>query len=194
MDPPTVARPVHGAWQARPVPGHTVLQLPVPALEDWVRNRTRHYDAGFVSADPGFGHAHITALAPFAPSPTPEQLATIAGIAAATAPITVRLDEIDQFPDGIIHLRPVPDRPLRALTEALVAAFPEHAPYEGRFGPSPVPHLTLDAAGDGVDIGSTRALLADLVPVTCTLTELQLTWWESDRCHVMQQWSLSPGG
>ncbi|QBF47393.1 2'-5' RNA ligase family protein [Janibacter limosus] len=176
------------------MPGHTVLQLPAPALEGWVRERPRHYDEAFVSADPDFGHAHITALAPFAPSPTAEQLATIAGIAAATAPITVRLSEIGEFPDGIIHLRPEPEGPLRALTEALVVAFPEHPPYEGRFGPSPVPHLTLDAASDGVDVGSTRALLAGLVPVPCMLTELQLAWWESGRCHVMQRWPLRTAG
>lgn len=174
--------------------GHTVLQLPVPPLEGWVRERTRHHDAGFVSADPAFGHAHITALAPFAPAPTPDQLATVAAIAAATAPITVRLAEIGQFPDGIIHLRPEPDGDLRALTEALVAAFPEHPPYEGRFGPRPQPHLTLDAAADGVDVGTTRALLGDLVPVTCTLRLLQLAWWESGRCHVVRQWPLSAGG
>lgn len=176
------------------MPGHTVLQLPVHALEDWVRERTRHYDEGFVSADPDFGHAHITALAPFAPSPTAEQLATIAGIAATTAPITVRLGEIGEFPDGIIHLRPAPDRPLRALTQALVTAFPQYPPYAGRFGPHADPHLTVDAASDEVSIASTRRLLGALVPVTCTLTELQLTWWESDRCHVMRQWPLSPAG
>ncbi|KRE39558.1 hypothetical protein ASG73_00545 [Janibacter sp. Soil728] len=176
------------------MPGHTVLQLPVPALEGWVRERTRHYDTGFVSTDPGFGHAHITALAPFARSPRPEQLAMIADIAASTAPITVRLNEIDQFPDGIIHLRPVPDHPLRSLTDALVAAFPQYPPYAGKFGPHADPHLTLDAASDVVSVESTRRLVAGLVPVTCTLTELQLTWWESDRCHVMQQWSLNPGG
>lgn len=175
------------------MPGHTVLQLPVPALEDWVRERTRHYDDGFVSADPHFGHAHITALAPFAPAPTPEQLAVIADIATTTAPITVRLDEIGQFSDGIIHLRPVPDHPLRALTDALVAAFPQYPPYGRRFGPHPTPHVTLDAASEQVSIESTRRLLAALVPVTCTLTELQLAWWESDRCHVMDRWDLAGG-
>lgn len=191
MDPATRAQPVNPSWQARPVPGHTVLQLPVPALEGWVRERTRHYDEGFVSSDPGFGHAHITALAPFAPSPTPEQLTRIAGIAATTAPITVRLSDVREFPDGIIHLRPVPEAPLRALTEALVAGFPQYPPYEGRFGPSPAPHLTLDAASDRVSVESTRQLLGEVVPVTSTLTELQLTWWDSDRCHVMARWALT---
>lgn len=175
------------------MPGHTVLQLPVPALEGWVRDRTRHYDEGFVSRDASFAHAHITALAPFAPSPAPEQLETIADLADRTSPITVRLSELGQFSNGIIHLLPVPDGPLRALTDALVEAFPAFPPYEGRFGPRVEPHLTLDAASDEVSVETTREMLGDLVPVACTLTELQLAWWQSGRCHVMDRWPLTSG-
>ena len=35
---------------------------------------------------------------------------------------------------------------------------------------------------------------AGLVPVPCMLTELQLAWWESGRCHVMQRWPLRTAG
>lgn len=174
--------------------GHTVLQLPVPALEEWVRERTRFHDAGFVSADPRFGHAHVTALAPFAPAPSASELAEVARIAAATAPMAVRLADLGRFPNGIIHLRPEPDRPLRALTEALFAAFPAFPPYEGRFGPRVDPHLTLDAASPTVSLESTRRLLGDVLPATCTLTHLQLAWWESDRCHVVHEWPLGRPG
>jgi len=38
--------------------------VPLPALDDVVRERTAFYDASFVSRDPGFAHAHITLLAP----------------------------------------------------------------------------------------------------------------------------------
>lgn len=175
------------------MPGHSVLQLPVPPLEGWVGERTRFYDESFVSADPTFAHAHITALAPFASNPSAEQLETVADIAARTAPITVRLATIGQFPTGIIHLRPEPEGPLRALTNALVETFPQFLPYEGRFGPHVDPHLTLDAASDTVSVESTRQLLGEIVPVTCTLTELQLAWWESSHCHVMHRWMLSAG-
>lgn len=172
------------------MPGHTVLQLPVPPLEAWVVERTRFYDDGFVSTDPAFGHAHITALAPFASDPTRSQLAVVAGIAERTAPITVRLAEIGQFPDGVIHLRPEPDTALRALTDELVDAFPTHVPYEGRFGRRVDPHLTLDAASAEVSVETTRGLLGDVLPVVCTLTELQLAWWESGRCRVLARWPL----
>ena len=46
-------------------PGHSVLVVPVPALERLVRQRTRHYDAAYLSSDPTFAHAHVTLLGPF---------------------------------------------------------------------------------------------------------------------------------
>jgi hypothetical protein len=176
------------------VPGHSVLQLPVPALEDWVRDRTAHYDGGFVSQDPRFGHAHITALGPFDPAPPREALDTIGAIAASTAPVGVRLERLAQFPNGIIHLVPDPDDALRDLTARLVAAFPGWPPYGGEFGDDVRPHLTVDAASgsapDPVDLASTALLLADVVPVDVVLDRLQLAWWESGGCHVMQEWPL----
>ena len=173
--------------------GHTVLQLPVPALEEWVRTRTAHYDATFVSQDPRFGHAHITALGPFAPSPSPDELAVVAGIAATTAPVRTRLAELAAFPNGIIHLVPDPADGLRHLTARLVAAFPAWPPYDGQFGTDVQPHLTVDAVSVDVDLASTTALLARVVPVEVVLDRLQLAWWESGGCRVLQEWRLSGG-
>lgn len=170
--------------------GHSVLQLPVPALEAWVRERTAHYDAGFVSADPRFGHAHITALGPFAPAPSAADLETVADLAADTPPIEVRLADLGQFPNGIIHLVPDPDDALRDLTARLVAAFPAWPPYGGEFGSDVQPHLTVDAAAEDVDLASTAVLLAGVVPVDVVLDRLQLAWWETDRCHVVAEWAL----
>jgi 2'-5' RNA ligase len=162
----------------------------VPALEAWVRVRTAHYDECFVSADPRFGHAHITALGPFEPDPSPEILDVITGVAAATPPIPVRLADLAQFPNGIIHLVPSPVEPLRDLTARLVEAFPGWPPYGGEFGSDVEPHVTVDAAGERVSLDSTRALLAEVVPVACVLDRLQLAWWESGSCHVMHEWPL----
>jgi 2'-5' RNA ligase len=175
------------------VPGHSVLQLPVPALEEWVRARTAHYDEGFVSTDARFGHAHVTALGPFDPAPSDVALAAIAALAAATAPIRVRLAELAQFPNGIIHLVPDPDDRLRDLTARLVAAFPGWPPYGGEFGDDVQPHLTVDAASDDVDLASTAALLAAVVPIDCVLDRLQLAWWESGDCRVVHEWRRGGG-
>ena len=155
-----------------------------------MRARTAHYDAGFVSTDPRFGHAHVTVLGPFDPDPSEAVLATVADLASATAPIAVRLSQLGQFPNGIIHLLPEPDDRLRDLTAGLVAAFPAWPPYAGEFGVDVQPHLTVDAASDQVDLASTAALLGDAVPVDVVLDRLQLAWWETDRCHVVREWRL----
>jgi len=176
------------------VPGHSVLQLPVPPLEEWVRARTAHYDEGFVSADPRFAHAHITALGPFDPDPTAEVLEVVAELAAATPPIRVQLADLAQFPGGIIHLVPTPAGPLRDLTARLVAAFPDHPPYSGEFGLDVQPHLTVDAASADVSLASTSELLRDVVPLEVVLDRLQLAWWESGNCHVMDEWWLGTDG
>jgi len=175
------------------VPGHSVLQLPVAPLEEWVRARTAHYDGGFVSSDPRFGHAHITALGPFDPDPSAADLAVVADLAAATPPIRVRLADLAQFPNGIIHLVPDPGDRLRDLTARLVAAFPCWPPYGGEFGDDVQPHLTVDAASAEVDLASTAALLAEVVPVDVVLDRLQLAWWESGACHVVEEWRLGAG-
>jgi hypothetical protein len=172
------------------VSGHSVLQLPVPELEAWVRARTAHYDEAFVSRDPRFGHAHITALGPFVPDPSEADLQAVAAIAAATPPVRVHLAELAQFPNGVIHLVPEPDGVLRDLTARLVAAFPDHPPYGGEFGDDVQPHLTVDAASAEVSVASTAELLTGLVPVTLELDRLQLAWWESGDCRVLHEWRL----
>ena len=85
---------------------HTVLVVPVPALEDYIRGRWEHYDAAWVSRDPAFTHAHITALAPFRPAPTDADLARVARIARTTPAFDLVLDEVTAFPDGIVHIVP----------------------------------------------------------------------------------------
>jgi hypothetical protein len=175
------------------VTGHSVLQLPVAPLEEWVRARTGHYDSGFVSADPRFGHAHITALGPFDPDPSAAVLARVGRLASRTRLIGVRLADLAQFPNGIIHLVPDPDDALRDLTARLVAAFPEWPPYGGELGADVQPHLTVDAASDTVDLASTAQLLRDAVPVEVVLDRLQLAWWESGDCRVLHEWALGGG-
>ena len=55
------------------------------------------------------------------------------------------------------------------------------------------PHLTVDAASDTVSLASTAQLLRDVVPVDVVLDRLQLAWWESGSCHVVEEWALGPG-
>lgn len=174
--------------------GHSVLQVPVPELEPFVRGRHEHYDADYASSDPRFVHAHVTALGPFLTrvEMTTARLSTVASIAARTAPFAFRLERFDVFPNGIIHLVPEPETPFRALTADLCAAFPDKPPYAAEF-PDVRPHLTLDAEGSGVSVASTRALVGPLLPATCWADRLDLVWYQPGNCHVVASWPLGEG-
>ncbi|MBC9735049.1 2'-5' RNA ligase family protein [Nocardioides marmotae] len=169
-------------------PGHSVLQVPVPPLEAFVRGRHAHYDPAWVSADPAFVHAHVTALGPWLADPGPADLAVVGEVAAALAPFDVVLERVATFPNGIVHLLPEPDGPFRELTTRLAEAFPQCPPYAGEF--APVPHLTLDLASAEVTEASIRELLGDLVPATCRATSLDLAWYEADGCRLLHRWPL----
>jgi 2'-5' RNA ligase superfamily protein len=168
---------------------HTVLVVPVPELEAFVVERTQHYDASFLSADPAFVHAHITALGPFLYAPTAEELARVGAIAAATTAFEFTLDRVAEFDDGLLHLTPEPDAPFRTLTRRLAAAFPQCPPYAGAF-PDPVPHLTLDQCAPGIDRASVRATLGAVLPARCRADRLALHHYDNHDCRVVADWKL----
>ena len=172
---------------------HTVLVVPVPALEGYIRGRWEHYDAAWVSRDPAFTHAHITALAPFRPSPTEGDLARVAAIARATPAFDFVLDEVTAFPDGIVHAVPAPAAPFAALTARLWEAFPDCPPYAGEFA-DVVPHLTLDRLGPGVSIASVTADLSGTLPASAPADRLELHRYAEGDCRVLASWSLAGVG
>jgi 2'-5' RNA ligase len=175
------------------VSGHTVLLVPVPELEPVVRARTEHYDHDYVSADPRFVHAHVTALGPFLPPADldADTLARVAEIASETKAFDFTLRDLGVFPNGIVHLLPEPAGRFEDLTERLWRAFPQCPPYAGEFG-SVVPHLTLDALSHSVTAASTRALVAGHVPARCRAERLDLAWYAPGDCRILHSWPLAP--
>lgn len=168
------------------------LTVPVPLLEDWVRARTAHYDASFVSADPTFAHAHLTLLAPWVAAPTGEDLARVARVLGEVAPFEVVLEEVAVFPDGLVHAAPAPDGPFRALTAALAAEFPDHPPYGGRYAATggPTPHVTLDRLGADVTLAWVRAEVGHLLPAPLVVDRVDLQWWGNHSCRRVHSWRL----
>lgn len=170
-------------------PGHTVLAVPVPELNDFVRARTAHYDRDYVAEDPRFGQAHITILAPWVRRPTAADLAAVAQVAAQTPTFEYRLSELGTFPNGIIHLVPQPMDAFAALTAAVVELFPDYPPYAGQF-PRVTPHVTLDAVSPDITQAEVRVMLGDLVPLTAQADCVQVQWWQAGHCHVQHTWQL----
>lgn len=168
--------------------GHSVLVVPVPELETYVLERTRHYDDSFVSTDPAFIHAHITLLAPFLSAPSTDDLERVEKIATATAAFAFVLEDVRVFAGGTIYLHPEPAEPFAALTAELSAAFPQCPPYAGLF--DPLPHLTVDHIAGGVDLDSTRTSLAPFVPARCRAERISLQWYANHGCRVIAEWPL----
>lgn len=173
-----------GRW-----PGHAVLQVPVPQLEDFVRQRTAHYDPGFLGSSRVDGqqhvHAHVTALAPFT---QPPDAASVRRLAARVAAFEYVLRRVDVFPNGIIHAVPEPDEAFRALTGALRELFPEVVPYGGLHDVNP--HVTLDAVGPGVDLSWVRERTNRVLPCSSRAEVLDLVWYEQGNTRLLERFPL----
>lgn len=87
--------------------------------------------------------AHITVLFPFMPPREigPAALTELEQLFAAVSQFRFRLGHTAWFGDEVLWLAPRDPEPFRALTRAVVQAFPAFPPYEGQFGDS-TPHLT----------------------------------------------------
>jgi 2'-5' RNA ligase len=79
---------------------------------------------------------HVTLL-----TPARGDVADIVEAMAPFAPFDVRFERLDRFP-GTLWLAPEPSEPFVAMTEALVARWPDCLPYGGVFS-RVIPHLTV---------------------------------------------------
>src|SRR5262249_58712792 len=91
----------------------------------------------------------VTLIIPFADSADlGDLLGPLGRVVSAFAAFEVTLVRTGRFP-GLVYLRPEPDEPFVAMTEALAAAFPDFPPYAGEFQEI-VPHITVGQADDAV--------------------------------------------
>ncbi len=149
----------------------TALLLPVPAAEAVVDPWRRRFDPAASWGVP----AHVTLLYPFVPPAAlePGVVDKLATLFADRAPVSIALSEARRFGDRVLYLAPEPAEPIRALTDAIVAAFPGCRPYGGRFD-EVVPHLTLtDGAPAGV-MAAAETGLASRLPIRCLVQEVWL--------------------
>jgi hypothetical protein len=128
-----------------------------PAIDEW-RERT-------CTSKPS--HAvppHVTILIP-----APPDLDAAIGALRPFGAFDVAFAAFGRFP-GTLWLAPEPAAPFVAMTEALVEAFPGHAPYGGLFEEI-TPHLTV-AQGDELDAAETA--IASALPLTSRASSVVL--------------------
>jgi hypothetical protein len=173
----------------RPV-AHTVLFVPVPELEPYIRWRHQVEGPEWLSPDGDHTHAHITVLGPFVPERevTAEVDAELTRLFAAADPFAFTLADVRVFPSGLVHLHPDPAEPFLRLTEAVTARWPAHQPYAGAF--DPVPHLSLCALGPGRGVPLVRQELADLLPVRTKAEEVRLVRYAEHGTRTLRTYRL----
>jgi len=120
--------------------------------------------------------AHVTLLYPFGDASLLDA-ARMARVSEALGPFSVfdfSLAAAMRFPANprVLCLRPEPDEPFRAMTAALVAAFPEHPPYGGKYD-DPIPHSTVAIGADAV-LDAIEHELAGSLPIAARAVEATL--------------------
>lgn len=170
-------------WRA----GETALLIVVPEAETLVAGARQRYDPAAADGIP----AHVTVLYPFLPEERldAEVLATLRELFAAHEPFGLRFTGFGRFPD-LLWLAPEPDGPVRALTGAVVARWPEAPPYRGAY--EPVPHLTVALKQPEETYAAVERDFAAGLPLSAAVTEVRLVVCDGVRWH--QRTSFPLGG
>lgn len=111
----------------------------------------------------GFGlPAHVTVLYPFGPVDLLDTrvISRLRRLFAAHPPFKVEFRRSRWFGDTVLWLGPEDSGPFVAMTEAVVASYPQWQPYGGAFA-RVIPHLTVgdntEASGRLASFGELRA-------------------------------------
>jgi 2'-5' RNA ligase len=146
----------------------SAIIVPVPLAEPVSRFRKRH-DPSAANGMP----AHITLLYPFvSPDGLDEEVRrALSETIARCRAFRFQLVAMGTFP-GVLYLVPEPADPLIELARVLMAQWPGHPPYGGRF-PDLVPHLTL-AQGARASWSAKRIERALPIAATATFVDLMV--------------------
>jgi 2'-5' RNA ligase len=128
--------------------------------------------------------AHVTILVPFVPPRDLDDdvLDAVGRILGEIPAFDLALRKTARFFDTL-YLAPEPDAPLRAMTRALVARWPQCPPYGGAY-PDPTPHVTVAHNRSEEVFAQVEAQVAEVLPIKTRVTQARLyvgsndTGWE----------------
>jgi hypothetical protein len=138
----------------------TALIVAVPEAEPLVGSWRAKHDWSAQRGVP----AHVTVLYPFVPTERVDDrlLGELRELFAMQPSFSFDLPRVARFPD-VAWLAPEPSEPFNALTETVVARYPDYPPYEG-IHDVVIPHLTV-AEGDAELQDQVEAALAEHLPI-----------------------------
>jgi 2'-5' RNA ligase len=149
----------------------SALIVEVPDAEPIVGEHRQRWDSSAALGVP----AHVTVLFPFMhPSDIDNSVCEeLADVFAAHRQFDVCFRRSDWFSDSVLWLAPDPPDNLRALTTAVVEAFPGYPPYGGEFD-EVVPHLTVADRGDLRTLRGVEESVGEGLPLHCHAREVSL--------------------
>jgi 2'-5' RNA ligase len=162
----------------------TAVVVPVPGAEPVVGAWRERLDPAAAVGMP----AHITLLHPFLEEPAPGDVAALAALCAAAAPVDVVFRRVGTF-EGVVYIAPEPAAPFRALTLAIAARWPSHPPYAGAYD-EVVPHLTVAFTDE---LETIERDLAPQLPLATRLTSAALFAFEDGRWRERERLPLGDG-
>ncbi len=131
--------------------------MPVPEAESLVGRWRQDWDPSAAVGVP----AHITVLYPWLHADEIDDAALdeLAALFGGHEAFDFELTRVRRFVPDVVYLAPEPDGPFRALTDAVVARWPDHPPYEGAHD-EVVPHLTVVQQDDATRVDALAAEIA----------------------------------
>ena len=138
--------------------------------------------------------AHITLLVPFTDSDalSADRTGRVEEILARFGPIELTLAATAYFegPPMVLYLEPMPAAPFRAMTAALVSAFPEHPPYGDPHGRI-VPHLTVATRLKQERLAAIEAELASALPISARPDEAWLMEYADEAWRLRNRFAFA---
>lgn len=166
------------------VAGDSALLIPLPELDGelapWL---------GPAAAD-GIG-AHITVLVPFLPEAelTDEVHAALRGIFGGVAAFDLAFPRTARFPE-VLYLAPEPELPVRRMTSAVCARWPQCPPYGGGIE-DPIPHTTVVYARPEAEFEQARALLEPRLPLRARATAVELMVFDGGHWNLRERFRFA---
>jgi hypothetical protein len=108
----------------------------------------------------------------------PAALTGLKDLFAAVSQFRLQLDRTAWFGDEVLWLAPRDPGPFRALTRAVVQAFPAFPPYEGQFGDS-TPHLTVGHGHPLTDLRAAEESVQAHLPIGAQATAVTVVTQQS---------------
>jgi 2'-5' RNA ligase len=139
----------------------------VPVAEAVVGPHRAEYDQAAAWGVP----AHVTVLFPFVPpSDIDAGVIAVLAVAVATVPrFDATFETTGWFGTDVLWLDPQPSDPFRALTAAVVDAFPGYLPYGGQYDDT-VPHLTIGHGAEPAELRAIEERVRPQLPIGMAVT------------------------